>query len=165
MSLAVVVDVLYVSVSWPGLTRPKKYEPYKCFYVIIYVRFTDTHQHSCQVITLVDKLQAKESSVPAVALQAAPYAPFEQDQLCTETATTAGAAPAAGYTGGAGDSPESYLAGARSPPSSSEDDCGGGDGDDGAFFLPNPDMLLAAAAEEDGAQLSNWAWLWNEQQY
>ncbi|XP_039795056.1 homeobox-leucine zipper protein HOX25-like isoform X2 [Panicum virgatum] len=125
----------------------------------------DNDRLRSQVITLTDKLQAKESSVPATALKAATYASFEQDQLCTETATTAGAAPAAGYTGGAGDSPESYLAGARSPPSSSEDDCGGGDGDDGAFFLPNPDMLLAAAAEEDGAQLSNWAWLWNEQQY
>jgi homeobox-leucine zipper protein len=127
--------------------------------------YRDKHQHWYQVITLTDKLQAKESSVPASALQAAAYAPFEQDQLCTETATTGGAAPAAGYTGGAGDSPESYLASARSPPSSSEDDCGGGDGDGGAFFLPDPDALLAAAAEEDGAQLSNWAWLWNEQQY
>lgn len=126
----------------------------------------DNDRLRSQVITLADKLQAKESSVPAAALQAAPYAPFEQDQLCTETATTAGAAPPAGYdTGGAGDSPESYLAGARSPPSSSEDDCGGGDGDGGAFYLPDPDTLLAAAAQEDGAQLSNWAWLWNEQQY
>ncbi|CAN6195774.1 unnamed protein product [Urochloa humidicola] len=124
----------------------------------------DNDRLRSQVITLTEKLQAKEEE-PApepeeqtIALQAGAYAHFEQDQLCTDTT-------AAGFTEGANDSPESYVAGARSPPSSSEDDWGAGDGNGCTFFLPNPDGLLGTGAEEDGAQLSNWAWLWNEQQY
>ncbi|CAN6224314.1 unnamed protein product, partial [Urochloa humidicola] len=131
----------------------------------------DNDRLRSQVITLTEKLQAKEESPSpepeehTVALQAEAYAPSEQDQLCTET-TTGSMAPAVGFTGGASDSPESYVAGARSPPSSSEDDWGAGDGSGCAFFLPNPDGLLGTGAEEDdGAQLNNWAWLWNEQQY
>ncbi|CAL5064608.1 unnamed protein product [Urochloa decumbens] len=125
----------------------------------------DNDRLRSQVITLTEKLQNKEEApVPEpeeqiIALQAGAYAHFEQDQLCTETTA------AAGFTEGASDSPESYVASARSPPSSSEEDCGAGDGNDCAFFLPNPDGLLGTGAEEDGAQLNNWAWLWNEQQY
>nr|CAB3453279.1 unnamed protein product [Digitaria exilis] len=113
------------------------------------------------VITLTEELQAKESSAPELdkqtaALQTGAYAysPFEQDQLRIETAG-GGAVPAVGSDmGGASDSLESYLAGARSPPSSSEDDYGGGDGY--AFFLPVPhpdallDMAVEFAAEGDG---------------
>ncbi|RCV11530.1 hypothetical protein SETIT_2G193200v2 [Setaria italica] len=127
----------------------------------------DNDRLRSQVITLTEKLQAKEeSSAPdpeeqtVAALREGAYGTLEQDQLCIQPATGGAApAPAVGYcyTGGDSDSPESYLAGARSPPSSSEDDCGGGDGDAGPFFLPDP--------EEDGVQLNNWAWLWNEQQY
>jgi homeobox-leucine zipper protein len=122
-------------------------------------------RHSYQVITLMEKLQAKEEDEApepeeqGVALREGAFAPLQQDQLCIQTAT-GGAAPAVGYcyTGADSDSPESYyLAGARSPPSSSEDDCGGGDGDACPFFVPDP--------KEDGVQLNNWAWLWNEQQY
>ncbi|CAL5081264.1 unnamed protein product [Urochloa decumbens] len=125
----------------------------------------DNDRLRSQVITLTEKLQTKEEEpVPkpeeqTIALQAGAYVHFEQDQLCTETTA------AAGFTEGANDSPESYVASARSPPSSSEEDCGAGDGNDCAFFLPNPDGLLGTGAEEDGAQLNNWAWLWNEQQY
>ncbi|KAJ1289514.1 hypothetical protein BS78_02G170300 [Paspalum vaginatum] len=137
----------------------------------------DNDRLRSQVITLTEKLQAKQSAAASdpdeeqvVAVQAAAYALFKGDELSTEVVAAAGTAPALGTKH---DSPESYFAGARSPPSSSEEDCGCGCGnDDRAFVLP--DALLAAAvedglghaAEEDGAQLnSNWAWLWNEQQY
>jgi hypothetical protein len=132
-----------------------------------------THHHSYhQVITLTEKLQAKESSASepeeqTVAAQETVYTLFQEDKLCSEIATGSAAAPAPGSN----DSQESYFAGARSPPSSPEDDdcgCGGGDR---TFFLPDAllatavDQGLEGAAEEDGAQLNNWAWLWNDQQY
>ncbi|CAN6204348.1 unnamed protein product [Urochloa humidicola] len=132
----------------------------------------DNDRLRSQVVTLTEKLQAKEESPPpepeehTVALQAGAYAPLEQDQLCAETATS-NTAPAVGFTAGASVSPESYLAGARSPPSSSEDDCGWGNDDGCAFFLPaaaDPEELTATA-EHGLEQLNNWAWLWNEQQY
>lgn len=121
------------------------------------------------MITLTEKLQAKESSASeaekqTVAVQATACALFGQDKLCSEIATGSAAAPAPGTNDN--DSPaESYFAGARSPPSSPEDtDCGCGADDDRTFFLP--DALLAAAEEDgDGAQLNNWAWLWNDHQY
>lgn len=132
----------------------------------------DNDRLRSQVITLTEKLQAKESSASepeeqTVAAQETVYTLFQEDKLCSEIATGSAAAPAPGSN----DSQESYFAGARSPPSSPEDDdcgCGGGDR---TFFLP--DALLATAveqglegaAEEDGAQLNNWAWLWNDQQY
>ncbi|WVZ64807.1 hypothetical protein U9M48_014279 [Paspalum notatum var. saurae] len=129
----------------------------------------DNDRLRSQVITLTEKLQAKESSAASdldeqqvVAVQAAVHDLFKDDELRTEVVAGSGAAPALGTKH---DSPESYFAGARSPPSSSEEDCGGcGGSDDRAFVLP--DALLAAAvehglgraAEEDGAQLNNWAW-------
>ena len=118
------------------------------------------------MITLTEKLKAKESSASEPEEQTA-YALFQEEKLCSEIATGSAAAPALGTN----DSPESYFAGARSPPSSPEDDDCGCGADDRTFFLP--DALLATAmeqgleraAEEDGAQLNNWAWLWNDQQY
>ncbi|CAD6225104.1 unnamed protein product [Miscanthus lutarioriparius] len=132
----------------------------------------DNDRLRSQVITLTEKLQVKESSASepeeqTVAVQETVYTLFQEDKLYSEIATDNAAAAAPGTN----DSPESYFVGARSPPSSPEDDDCGCGADDRTFFLP--DALLATtveqglggAAEEDGAQLNNWAWLWNDQQY
>ncbi|XP_062194708.1 homeobox-leucine zipper protein HOX25-like [Phragmites australis] len=135
----------------------------------------DNDRLRSQVITLTEKLQAKESpasqqeeqtapsataDTTALALQAAVYFQLiKEDQICSET--IANAVPAMSFAEGANnDSPESYFAGAPSPPSPSEGDCG----DEGCSFAL-PDAMLVAAVEEHGhvnAKEDGWEWLiWN----
>jgi hypothetical protein len=122
-----------------------------------------------QVITLTEKLQAKEpttatapsssTATDTTAVEAAVlFVPLDDDQLWE---TSGGAVPTQGFVGGANsDSPESYFAGAPSLPSSSDGDCG----DQGsALFLPDDAMLLAAMEHGSGlhAEQDSWEWFWN----
>jgi hypothetical protein len=126
-----------------------------------------------QVITLTEKLQAKEPPATQPEEQTAPsstatdtaaveaavlFVQLDDDQLWE---TSGGAVPTQGLVGGANsDSPESYFAGVPSPPSSSDGDCG----DEGsALFLPDDAMLLAAMEHGSGlhAEQDSWEWFWN----
>jgi hypothetical protein len=121
-----------------------------------------------QVITLTEKLQAKELPATQPEERTAPssatdmhaavlFVQLNEEQLCD---STGGAVPAQGLPGGAhSDSPESYFACAPSPPSSSEGDCG----EDNAPLLPDA-MLLADVEHGHGhadADEDSWEWFWN----